>query len=126
MGLLDDAIREFQTAKNDSKKFVSSSNMLGLCYMEKGLYSLAIEVFKSAVENMKTQDEAYWAMKYDLAEAYEKDGKAKDAFELYTEVYGWNAKFKSVSDKISHLKTRVSEDTDQKKPRDRKDRVSYI
>ena len=65
-------------------------------------------------------------MKYDLAEAYEKDGKAKDALELYTEVYGWNAKFKSVSDKISHLKAQVGEDIDQKKPRDRKDRVSYI
>lgn len=126
MGLLDDAIREFQTAKNDSNKFVSSSNMLGLCYMEKGLYSLAIEVFRSAVANMKTQDESYWAMKYDLAEAYEKDGKAKDALELYTEVYGWNSKFRSVSDKISHVKAQIGEDIDQKKPRDRKDRVSYI
>jgi len=126
MGLLDDAIREFQNAKNDPKKFISSSNLLGLCYMEKGLYSLAIEVFKSAITSMQTKDESYWAMKYDLAEAYEKDGKAKDALALYTEVYGWNAKFKSVPDKISHLKAQVGEDIDQKKPRDRKDRVSYI
>ncbi len=55
MGLIDDAIREFQTSRKDPNKFISSSNMLGVCYMEKGLYPLAIEVLKSAIEKSARQ-----------------------------------------------------------------------
>ncbi|HMK49901.1 MAG TPA: tetratricopeptide repeat protein, partial [Thermodesulfovibrionales bacterium] len=72
MGLIDDAIREFQAARNDPKRFVHSSNMLGICYIEKGLNQLAIDVLKSAIEKMEDRGESYWAMNYDLAEAYEK------------------------------------------------------
>ena len=35
MGLIDDAIKEFQTSRNDSKRSMQSSTMLGVCYMEK-------------------------------------------------------------------------------------------
>ena len=65
-------------------------------------------------------------MKYELAEAYEKNGNLKEALDLYTQVYGWNSKFRSVSDKIDHLKTSIAESAEQKKPKDRKDRVSYL
>jgi tetratricopeptide (TPR) repeat protein len=126
MGLIDDAIREFQTSRNDPKKFFHSSNMLGICYIEKGLYPLAIDVLKGAVEKMEDTGESYWAMKYDLAEAYEKNGNLKDALDLYTQIYGWNSKFRAVSDKIDQLKTSITESTEQKKPKDRKDRVSYL
>jgi len=127
MGLLDDAIREFQTSRKNQKRFVTSSNMLGICYMEKGLYSLAVEVFKSALDKIEDRNESYWAMKYDIAEAYEKNGNLKEAYDLYTEVYGWNAKFRSVSDKIDFLKAKVAEpEVEKKKPKERKDRVSYL
>lgn len=126
MGLIDDAIREFQISRNDPKKFISSSNMLGLCYMEKGLYSLAVEVLKNAVEKMEDRGESYWAMKYDLAEAYDKNGNIKEALETFTEVYGWNSKFRDVSAKISQLSSKHAEGDEYKKVKDRKDRVSYI
>jgi tetratricopeptide (TPR) repeat protein len=127
MGLTDDAIREFQTSSNNPKRFVPSSNMLGVCYLEKGLYSLAIDVLKNAIEKMDDRDESRWAMKYDLAEAYERNNNTEEALHLYTEVYGWNSKFRSVSDKIAALRTKVAEPgTEQKKPKGRKDRVSYL
>ncbi len=127
MGLTDDAIREFQISRDNPKRFIPSSNMLGLCYMEKGLYPLAIDVLKNAIDKMEDTGECYWAMKYDLAEAYEKNGDSKKALDLYTEVYGWNSKFRSVSAKINSLRAMVNEeDVGQKKPRSTKDRVSYI
>jgi tetratricopeptide (TPR) repeat protein len=127
MGLLDDAIREFQKSRKNQKRFVTSSNMLGICYMEKGLYSLAVEVLKSALDKMEDRNESYWAMKYDIAKAYEKNGNLKEAFDLYTEVYGWNSKFRSVSDKIDALKAKVVEpEIEKKTPKERKDRVSYL
>ena len=127
MGLTDDAIREFQTSRNNPKRFVPSSSMLGICYMEKGLYSLAIDVLRNAIEKMEDRGESYWSMKYDLAEAYEKKGNLKEALDLYTAVYGWNSKFRSVSDKLNNLRAKVTEDgVEQKKKKDRKDRVSYL
>jgi tetratricopeptide (TPR) repeat protein len=126
MGLIDDAIREFQASRNDPKRFIHSSNMLGICYIEKGLYSLAIDILKSAIEKMEGRDESYWAMRYDLAEAYEKDGNLKEALDSYTQVYGWNSKFRAVNDKLNQLKMAIVEGAEQKKPRKKKDRVSYL
>jgi pilus assembly protein FimV len=126
MGLIDDAIREFQRSRKDPKKFVNSSNMLGICYMGKNLYPLAIEVLKDAIEKMEDRGESYWAMHYDLAEAYEKNGNVKEALDIYTQIYGWNSKYRAVSDKIDQLRTSVIESTEQKKPKERKDRVSYL
>lgn len=124
MELTDDAIREFQISLKDPKRFIHSSSMLGICYMKKGLYSTAIDVLKNAIEKIEDRDESFWTMKYDLAEAYEKNGNTKEALDLYTEIYGWNSEFRTVSDKINKLKA-VS-DIEKKKPKGRKDRVSYI
>jgi tetratricopeptide (TPR) repeat protein len=126
MGLIDDAIREFQASLKDPKRFIHSSNMLGVCYIEKGLYPLAIDVLNNAIEKMEDRGEAYWAMKYDLAEAYAKNGHAKEAFELYMQVYGWNSKYRAVAEKIDQIRGALEEGSGQKKPKDRKDRVSYL
>lgn len=126
MGLIDDAIREFQTSRNDPKSFIQSSSMLGICYMEKGVYPLAVDVLTSALEKMEDRGDSYWAMKYDLAEAYEKNGNIQEALDAYTEVYGWNSKFRAVSDKITQVRAKLPKDAEQGKPRERKDRVSYL
>jgi tetratricopeptide (TPR) repeat protein len=126
MGLIDDAIREFQASRNDPKRFVHASSMLGICYIEKGLYPLAVDVLKTAIDKMEDRGESYWAMKYDLAEAHEKNGSVKEALDIYTQVYGWNSKFRAVSDKIDQLRTRILDTSEQKPIKDRKDRVSYL
>jgi tetratricopeptide (TPR) repeat protein len=123
MGLLDDAINSFQTAKHDPKLFVQSTTLLGACYMQKGLYDLAIESFSSALMKIDPKDESAWSVKYELAEAYEKKGNIKEALKLYTEVYGWNSKFREVSEKINSLKK--SEEA-QRIQKERKSRVSYL
>jgi tetratricopeptide (TPR) repeat protein len=126
MGLVDDAIKEFQTSKNDPKRFMQSSTMLSVCYVEKGLFSLAIDVLTKVLKEVSDKDESYWAIKYDLADAYEKNNNLKEALDLYTEVFGWNARFRSVSEKMSQLKARFMKGSEKEKPKGRKDRVSYL
>ncbi len=126
MGLLDDAITEFQRARNDPKRFVQSSTLLGVCYVEKGLYSLAIDVLGRMLKEMDDKEDSYWAVKYDLAEAHEKNNDLKEALALYTDVYGWNAKFRGISEKISLLKARLGEGAEKDKPKEKKNRVSYL
>jgi hypothetical protein len=41
-------------------------------------------------------------------------------------VFGWNAKYRDISEKVSLLKTRVSKTAGKEKPKERKDRVSYL
>jgi tetratricopeptide (TPR) repeat protein len=126
MGLVDDAIKEFQTSKNDPKRSMQSSTMLGVCYMEKGLFSLAIDVLTNAIKEVSDKDESYWAIKYEIADAYEKNNNLKEALDLYTEVFGWNARFRNVSEKMGQLKTRFLKGSESEKPKAKKDRVSYL
>jgi len=126
MGLIDDAIKEFQTSRNDPKRSMQSSTMLGVCYMEKGLYSLAIDILTKAIKEVNDKDESYWAIKYELADAYEKNNNLKEALDLYTEVFGWNAKFRNVSEKMGQIKIRSLKGSEDEKPKAKKDRVSYL
>lgn len=130
MGLIDDAIREFQISKNDPKRFTQSINMLGICYMAKGLFPLAIDSFKSALEKIETKDESYWGVKYDIAEAYERNEDRKEALDIYTEIYGWNSKFRNVAEKLNLLKVMVAKPAEKpvisEKQKIKKDRVSYL
>jgi len=126
MGLLDDAIKEFQTSRNDPKCSARSMTMLGICYMEKGLYPLAIDSFKSALENIETRDESYWGAQYDLAYAYDKNGNEKEAYDIFSEIYGWNSKFREVAERLNHLKPALSREESPIKKKEKKDRVSYI
>jgi tetratricopeptide (TPR) repeat protein len=124
MGLIDDAIKEFQTSRNDTKYFVRSMSMLGICYMEKGLYPLAIESFKNALNNIDARDESYWGAKYDLATACERNGNIREAYDLYTEIYGWNSTYRQVNEKLAALNPVILKDASQQK--EKKDRVSYL
>ncbi len=126
MGLIDDAITEFQTSRADPKRLLQSSTMLGICYMEKGLYPLAVETLTQALKNVSHKDDSYWAIKYDLGEAYEKNSNLREALDSYTEVYGWNAKFRNVSEKVSQIVTQLSKNTGSGEPKRKKDRVSYL
>lgn len=125
MGLVDDAIKEFQISRNDPKSLVQSSTMLGVCYMEKSLYSLAVETLQNALSSIKEEEESYWPVKYDLGVAYEKNGQLNEALGLYTEVYGWNAGFRNVSARINDIKSRLGEQ-EKEKPKEKKNRVSYL
>ncbi|MGE5893851.1 MAG: hypothetical protein ACM34I_07330, partial [bacterium] len=125
MGLIDDAIKEFQTASRDPKRQIQGSSMLGLCYKEKGLYSLAVDAFRNALSQITERGDAYWGTKFDLAEAYQKNGNLREAGDIFTEIYAYNAKFRNVDEKLNSLKGYIGKGAgpDQKK---KKDRISYI
>ncbi len=136
MGLLDDAISTFQASRKDPDFFVRASTMLGNCYMEKGLYTLAIEAFHEVLAKVDPNDEVAWSVKYDLGEAYEKEGKLEEALRYFTEVYGWSSGFREVSEKVNNLKKTAKPaktpddpakgEKGESTPPKRKSRVSYI
>lgn len=130
MGLTNDAIKEFQTSRKDPIHLVRSTSMLGICYMEKGLYPLAIEAFRSTLSAIHTHDDSYWGTNYDLALAYEKNGDLKEAFEIFSEIYGWDSQFREVAEKLNNLKIQLAETGPASsalgRAKGKKDRISYL
>jgi tetratricopeptide (TPR) repeat protein len=126
MGLIDDAIKEFQTSRKDRRLSVRSLSMLGICYMEKGLFPLAIDAFKGVLPEIETRDESYWGAKYDLASAYEKNGALKEAYDMFSEIYGWDSRFREVAEKITALKGVAGRPEPAAPAIEKKDRISYL
>jgi pilus assembly protein FimV len=107
MGLLDEAIAEFQLAAKDEARLLECSSMLGICFMEKGMPKLAVKWFEKGLQAPGRSDEEYAGLRYDLAMAYEADGETKKALSLFTDLYGQDANFRDVAAKVRELRGAV-------------------
>jgi tetratricopeptide (TPR) repeat protein len=105
MGLLDEAIAEFQLAARDEARVLECASMLGICFMEKGMPKLAVKWFERGLEAPGRRDEEYQALRYDLAMAHEAAGDAQEALDLFTELYGQDASFRDVATKVRDLRS---------------------
>ena len=112
MDLMDEAVQEFQTAVNlvkprdGTSRFLQCCNMLGHCFMQKGLPEAAVMWFKKGLSAPGHTEDEYQALRYELASAYEQLGDVKQAREFYTEVYGVDVSYREVADKLSQLKNK--------------------
>lgn len=114
MGLLEESISEFQKAMKGvgydaaTEEFVRCCNMLGLCFVEKGLPQVAVKWFTKGLSSPGRNEETYQAMRYDLGCAHEMAGNEKAALETFLDVYGININYRDVSEKIENLKIRLN------------------
>jgi tetratricopeptide (TPR) repeat protein len=104
MGLIDEAIAEFQLAAKDENRTLECSSMLGICFMEKGMPKLAVKWFEKGLKAEGRTDEEYQGLRYDLAMAHEAAGEMDKALHLFTELYGQNANFRDVAAKVRDLR----------------------
>ena len=104
MGLVDEAIGEFQLAAKDENRILECSSMLGICFMEKGMPKLAVKWFEKGLKAPGRSPEEYQGLRYDLAMAHEASGDTDTAMEMYAEVHGENAGFRDVAAKLRDLK----------------------
>ena len=110
MDLIDEAIQEFQTsaslvkAGDGSSRFLQCCNMLGHCFMRKGMPEAAVSWFKKGLAAPGHSEDEYQALRYELGSAYEQLGDFKQARDFYTEVYGVDVSYREVADKLTQLK----------------------
>ncbi|HKG96642.1 MAG TPA: tetratricopeptide repeat protein, partial [Pyrinomonadaceae bacterium] len=110
MDLIDEAIQEFQTAASlvkagdGSSRFLQCCNMLGHCFIQKGMPDAAVLWFKKGLSAPGHSEDEYQALRYELASAYEQLGDLKQAREFYTEVYGVDVSYREVAEKLSQLR----------------------
>ena len=103
MGLLPEAIREFQVSARNPDLFVECCSMIGVCYMEQGMWSQAAEWYQKALGAPDLTPEAQLALRYDLAASLESAGDVERALGLYQEVVALNPAYRDVSSRLDDL-----------------------
>jgi tetratricopeptide (TPR) repeat protein len=109
MGLLDEAIGEFQKvakAVQKGKPFryaMNCATMLGLTFMDKGEPKVASMWYQRALESPGLEQDAVLALRYDLGMALENAGESKQALDSFRQVYAMNIDYRDVADRIAEL-----------------------
>jgi tetratricopeptide (TPR) repeat protein len=112
MGLLDEAIGEFQKvakAVQKGKPFryaMNCSTMLGLSFMDKGEPKIAALWYQRALEVPGLEQETILALRYDLGLALDEAGEEKAALDSFRQVYAVNIDYRDVADRIATLQKR--------------------
>jgi tetratricopeptide (TPR) repeat protein len=107
MGLIDEAIAEFQLAAKDEARLLECASMLGICFLEKGMPKLAMKWFERGLKAPGRTEEEYAALRYDLATAHEAAGDVDRALALFSDLYGQDANFRDVATKVRDLRAMV-------------------
>ncbi|MGD0964349.1 MAG: tetratricopeptide repeat protein [Candidatus Acidiferrales bacterium] len=109
MGLLDEAIGEFQKvakAVQKGKPFRYAMNcavLLALSFADKGEPKIAALWYKRALEVPGLEQETILALRYDLGISLETSGDSDEALDCFRQVYAMNIDYRDVSDRIATL-----------------------
>jgi tetratricopeptide (TPR) repeat protein len=103
MGLIDEAIGEFQLAAKDPKRMIECCSMLGLCFLEKGMPQLAIKWYQKGLEAPEITEEEHLGLLYDLGSAYLEVGDTQSAQKAFMEIYGINSNYRDIVNRIKQL-----------------------
>ncbi|HSD72208.1 MAG TPA: tetratricopeptide repeat protein [Thermoanaerobaculia bacterium] len=103
MGLLDEAIGEFQLASKAPALTVECCSLLGLCFLEKGMPQLAIKWYGKGLATPGIRESETAGLLYDLARVYQDTGDMNQAYQTFLEVYGINTNYRDVVERVRDL-----------------------
>ena len=109
MGLLEDAISEFQKvakASDAGRAFrytMQCCTLLGLAFMEKGQPAIASIWYERALHTPGMDPESTLALRYDLGVAQESAGEPAAALKSFSQVYAMNIDYRDVAERIAAL-----------------------
>jgi len=105
MGLLDEAIREFQLAAKSPELGVEATSMIGSCYLESGLAEQAADWYARALALPDLAPEVQMGLHYELGRAHEANGNIDGALASFAEVLAVNPSFRDVVARVARLRT---------------------
>jgi tetratricopeptide (TPR) repeat protein len=101
----DQAIPYLQEAKKEPRHKISAMNKIGLCFFMKEWFNDAIDTLKQAIEEYEIKDDSLAKdLRYNLARAYEQQGDAEKALELYRRLAQLDYSYKDVRAKVDRLR----------------------
>ena len=103
MGLIDEAIGEFQLAAKDARYLVECCSLLALCFKEKGFPELAIKWYQRGLDSPTISEDETLGLVYELGDLYLEIGNTEAARERFVEIYGVNSAYRDVVAKLQEL-----------------------
>ena len=103
MGLLDEAIAEFQKALRGPSNRVPTYEALGQCFMEKEQVPMAATILSRALHEKGVSEDQLVGVLYLLGQCAERRGQREQAVEYYHRVFVVDIQFRDVNDRITAL-----------------------
>jgi tetratricopeptide (TPR) repeat protein len=103
MGLVDEAIGEFQLAAKDPRYLVDCCSLLATCFLEKGFPELAIKWYKEGLDSPTISEEETLGLWYELGNLYASIGEEDQARQQFVEIYGINSGYRDVGSRLAEL-----------------------
>jgi tetratricopeptide (TPR) repeat protein len=103
MGLIVEAINEFEIAARDSTRECMCFAMIGLIYLEQNELDRASESYVRALSASTKTVEQEMSLYYDLGNVYEMKGKNQDALYYFQKIARRDPGYRDVSDRIMQL-----------------------
>jgi tetratricopeptide (TPR) repeat protein len=105
MGLIDDAIAQFQKALRSDTHRSRAYEALGQCFVEKGQYKVAATLLARAVETTRVDDRVLVGSLYLLGYALEQLQREREALVYYHRVFAVDVDFRDVASRIRSLES---------------------
>lgn len=103
MGLLPDAVGEFETAARDAARECMCFAMIGMIYLEQNQLDRAAEAYVRALSAAQKTVEQEMSLYYDLGNVYEMKGKNQDALYYFQKIARRDPGYRDVTDRIAQL-----------------------
>lgn len=103
MGLLDDAVAEFQRALRSPTHRLPAYEALGQCFLEQGSFPVAVTVLSRALHEPGLDDEQRVGVLYLLGYACEALQRRDEARSYYQRVYATDIHFRDVAERLTGL-----------------------
>lgn len=103
MGLVDEAIAEFQKALRGPENRGRTYEAIGQCFIEKGQNQMAATILARALGGKGQSDDQLVGVLYLLGRANEALGKHDDAMQYYQRVFVVDIQFHDVADRLNAL-----------------------
>jgi tetratricopeptide (TPR) repeat protein len=101
MGLLDEAIGEFQIASEEASRKPDCQSMIGICQRDKGDLDAAIQSFSSALKTPGLNEKQKASFFYELATTLEMSGETAKAQKAFQQVQTLEPGFRDVVEKLA-------------------------
>lgn len=106
MGLLDEAIAEFQKALRGTENRVRTYESLGQCFVEKRQFQIAVTILSRALADRRYGDDALVGVLYLLGTAHEELRQQDEARGYYERVLAVDIGFADTGDRLAALEGR--------------------
>ena len=103
MGLIEEAIFEFQKALRGATHRIRAYEALGQCFIDRNDYDTALTVLGRALREPGMEDEDLIGVLYLLGYASEAGKKARDAAAYYQRVFAIDIDFRDVSKRLKQM-----------------------